>query len=86
MLCKISCCIRDGSKKDNVIQVGFIAQELKTLQEETGTDYLKLVYESNPNKLEATPANLLIPLIKAVQELNEKVKTLENRVRILENK
>ena len=27
--------------------IGFIAQELKSLQEETGTEYLKLVYESN---------------------------------------
>jgi hypothetical protein len=77
---------RDGSKKDDTTQTGFIAQELKALQEETGTEYLKLVYESNPDKLEATPGNLIVPLIKAVQELNEKIKILENKVRILENR
>jgi hypothetical protein len=77
---------KDGSKKDNIIQVGFIAQELKALQEETGTEYLKLVYESNPDKLEATPGNLMTPLIKAVQELSLKVKTLEAKVQALENK
>jgi hypothetical protein len=77
---------KDGSKKDNTLQVGFIAQELKALQEETGTEYLKLVYESNPDKLEATPGNLMTPLIKAVQELSLKVKTLEAKVQILESK
>ena len=77
---------KDGTKKDLIVQSGFIAQDLKKLQEEFGVDFLRLVYESNPEKLEATPANLLIPLIKAVQELNEKVKTLENKVRILENR
>jgi hypothetical protein len=65
---------RDGSQKDNNIQVGFIAQELKELQEAENATYLNLVYESNPEKLEATPGNLLVPLIKAVQELSEKVK------------
>ena len=77
---------RDGTKKDLTVQSGFIAQDLKKLQEEFGVEFLKLAYESNPEKLEATPANLLIPLIKAMQELNEKVKTLENKVRILENR
>ena len=77
---------RDGSKKDSVIQAGFIAQELKALQEEEGVEFLKLVYESNPDKLEATPGNLMIPLIKAVQELSAKVKTLEAKVQILESK
>jgi hypothetical protein len=41
------------------------------------------VYESNPDKLEATPGNLLIPLIKAVQELNIKVKQLESEIELL---
>ena len=41
---------------------------------------------TDPEKLEATPGNLLVPLIKAVQELSQKVKILENRVSILENK
>jgi hypothetical protein len=75
--------IPDGTKKDSATQVGFIAQELKQLQEETNTQYLKLVYESNPEKLEATPGNLLVPLIKAVQELSVKVKTLEEEIMLL---
>lgn len=61
---------RDGSKKDDETQIGFIAQELKELQETENATYLNLVYESNPNKLEGTPGNLMVPLIKAVQELS----------------
>ncbi len=61
--------ISDGSKKDGKIQIGFLAQDLKALQEEHEMEYLNLVDESNPEKLEATPGNLLVPLIKAVQEL-----------------
>ena len=77
---------RDGSKKEDTLRIGFIAQELKELQESENVTYLNLVSEDNPDKLEATPGNLMVPLIKAVQELNTKVKTLENKVRILENK
>jgi hypothetical protein len=74
---------KDGSKKDDKIQIGFIAQELKELQEAESATYLNLVLEDNPEKLEATPGNLLIPLIKAVQELSVKVKTLEDEVKLL---
>jgi len=77
---------KDGSKKENILQVGFIAQELKQLQEETNATYLKLVYESNPDKLEATPGNLLVPIVKSIQELSVKLKSLENRICIIENK
>ena len=48
-------------------------------------EYLNLVYESNPNKLEATPGNILVPLIKAVQELSLKVKQLEAQINKNEN-
>jgi len=72
--------ISDGSKIDNNINIGFLAQDLKKLQEENNVEYFNLVYESDSNKLEATSGNLLIPLIKAVQELSYKVKILENKI------
>ena len=78
--------VRDGSKTDTNIRIGFIAQELKEMMEQTDTKYLNLVYESNPEKLEATPQNLFVPAIKAIQELNSKVKNLESRIFALENK
>jgi hypothetical protein len=77
---------RDGSKKDEHIQIGFIAQELKQLQETENASYLKLVFEDNPEKLEATPGNLLVPLIKAVQELSAIVKQQQIEIDDLKSK
>jgi hypothetical protein len=67
--------VPDGSKKEEKIITGFIAQDLKEVQEKHDMKYLNLVYESNPEKLEATPGNLLPPLVKSVQELTALVKT-----------
>ena len=77
---------RDGSKKEDTLRIGFIAQELKELQESENATYLNLVLEDNPDKLEATPGNLMTPLIKAVQELSAEVKTLKAKVQALESK
>tara|TARA_R100001015_G_scaffold698_1_gene221 strand:- start:1801 stop:3126 length:1326 start_codon:yes stop_codon:yes gene_type:complete len=48
-------------KKD----IGFIAQELQTVDDE----FLNLVYDSNPEKLEASYGKLIPVLVKAIQEL-----------------
>lgn len=69
--------IRDGSRSDTNIQVGFIAQELKELMEKNNVNYLNLVLLDNPEKLEASPQNLFSHLVAAVQELHQKVKALE---------
>ena len=68
---------RDGSPKDGKVEQGFIAQELL---EAAGVDKnkLNLVYESNPEKLEATAGNLIPILVKAIQELSARVTELEN--------
>ena len=78
--------ISDGSKKEDKINVGFIAQDLKELQEQNDMKYLNLVYESNPEKLEATYGNLLPPLIKAVQELIIKVRKQREEIDELKSK
>lgn len=60
---------RDGTK-EGVQESGFIAQDLDAVQMAFGAeDYLRLVLKSNPDKLEATPGNLLPVLVKAIQEL-----------------
>tara|TARA_R110000796_G_scaffold107454_1_gene218227 strand:+ start:75 stop:989 length:915 start_codon:yes stop_codon:yes gene_type:complete len=68
---------RDGNIKDGRVEQGFIAQELL---EAAGVnkDKLNLVYESNPNKLEASAGNLVPILVKAIQELTARVAELEN--------
>jgi len=56
-------------KKD----VGFIAQDLQTVDD----DWLNLVYDSNPEKLEATYGRLIPVLVKAIKELKARVEALE---------
>lgn len=56
---------------------GFIAQELKAAQETTGIVIPGLIYESNPESIEAGYGKLLPVLVKAIQELSAKVDALE---------
>lgn len=69
--------------KDGTSEAGFIAQELQAAQEEAGADYLNLVYDDNPDKLEASPGKLVPVLVKAIQELSAKVDSLQTELDIL---
>ena len=42
-----------------------------------GSEYLDLVMEENPEKLEAKQGKLIPVLVKAIQELSQKVAALE---------
>ena len=69
---------RNEDGKHDIKDFGFIAQDLKATQEEEGVaDYLKLVYEANPEKLQASYGKLVPILVKAIQELTAKVEALE---------
>jgi hypothetical protein len=69
---------RDESGKHDVKDFGFIAQDLKKSQEDAElAETLKLVYEENPEKLEASYGKLVPILVKAIQELTAKVEALE---------
>jgi trimeric autotransporter adhesin len=71
---------REEYGKHDVADFGFIAQDLKAAQEDAElADVLKLVYESNPEKLEASYGKLVPILVKAVQELAAKVEQLESK-------
>ena len=67
------------SKKENKTVSGFIAQELKEVQEKYDMKYLNLVYESNPEKLEATVGNLLPVVVKSIKELTSLIKIQEEK-------
>lgn len=62
------------SSKKGSKDIGFIAQELQTVDD----DFLQLVYDENPDKLEASYGRLVPVLVKAIQELSAKVTVLEN--------
>jgi hypothetical protein len=71
---------RDEEGRHDIADFGFIAQDLKASQEDADmADVLKLVYESNPEKLEASYGKLIPILVKAVQELSAEVKQLKNK-------
>lgn len=71
---------RDGAKV-GIRSSGFIAQDLKAAQERAGAaDVLKLVYEENPEKLEANYGHLIPVMVKAIQELSAEVQNLRNQL------
>jgi hypothetical protein len=72
--------MRDGGKAGEV-DTGFIAQDLQAAMAETGVDLPGLVYDANPDKLEAGYGKLLPVLVKAVQELSAKVDALEAQLK-----
>ena len=76
---------RDGANKDGTVRAGFIAQQLKSAQEDANADFLNLVYESNPDKLEATYDNLLPVLVQAVQDLSAQVNQLKEELELCRN-
>jgi hypothetical protein len=71
--------------KDGTSEAGFVAQDLQVAQETAGADYLGLVYDENPDKLEASAGKLIPVLVKAIQELSVKNDALEARLALLEN-
>jgi hypothetical protein len=71
---------RDESGKHGVKDFGFIAQDLKSTQEKYEmAETLGLVYEENPEKLEASYGKLIPILVQAIKELSAKVEALENK-------
>jgi len=71
---------RDEAGKHDIADFGFIAQDLKEAEEAVEmADVLKLVYDENPEKLEASYGKLIPILVKAVQELSAEVKLLKSK-------
>ena len=68
--------------KDGTSEAGFIAQDLQSAQEDAGADYLGLVYDENPERLEASAGKLIPILVKAIQELSAKVEALEAKLEV----
>ena len=57
------------------VRAGFIAQDFAKAQ--VGAEYLDLVMDENPDKLEAKQGHLIPVLVQAIKELSAKVKALE---------
>ncbi len=63
----------------DVPDMGFVAQDLLQVMEDTGIDVPNLVSQDNPDKLEAAYGTLIPILVQAIKELSAKVEALEER-------
>ena len=76
---------RDGSKKD-IVDFGFIAQDLKQAEEKIGVTVPNLIYDSNPDKLEASYSTLIPIMVKAIKELKKLAAKQQEEIEQLKNK
>ena len=74
----------ENHPKNGKRRTGFIAQELLEASGEEGNQILDLVYQSNPERIEAKYGNLIPSMVKSIQELSKKVEILENKLGKLE--
>jgi hypothetical protein len=70
----------NGSRMQKSPAAGFIAQEIDEVQTKEGVEWLNLVLKSNPDRLEATPGNLLPVMVKAIQDLKTENDLLKARL------
>ena len=73
--------MRDGGKID-IPEIGFIAQDLQEVQKETNTVIPNLVDDHDREKLLDSYGTLLPVMVKAIQDLNNKIKDLEKKVNL----
>lgn len=69
-----------NNPKNGKRRSGFIAQELLEAAGEDGNQVLDLVYDVNPERLEARYGNLIPSMVKSIQQLENKVRMLEDRL------
>ena len=61
---------------DDTVRLGLVAQDVQTAMADAGVEF-DLVTTGANGKLAVKYSNLVIPLLKAVQELSAKVKALK---------
>jgi hypothetical protein len=77
--------MRDGGKI-GISEIGFIAQELQQAQIDSRINIPNLVYDINPDKLEASYGVLIPIIVKALKEQQALIDELKQRILNLENK
>ena len=68
---------KDGSRKSDEWNEGFIAQEVDEVATAAGADWMRIVHKANPERLEMAPGKLIPVLVKAIQELTARLEALE---------
>ena len=75
---------KESHSKDQSVQPGFIAQELQTAM--AGKPYLDGVVQSGPEYLNVAYQNIIPILVKAMQEQQDQIKALQDKIAALEAK
>ena len=80
----------DGSKKENVTHIGFIAQDVETLEKEIGfasdnTNRLLTNLTEDGNRYGMKYERLVTVLVNAVKDLSTKLDAAETRIKTLED-
>jgi hypothetical protein len=76
--------IPDGSKKEDTVYAGFLAQDLKESQEQYNLPFLNLASTyDNGDHYTATYGNLITPLVKCTEELISIIKTQKQEINAL---
>ena len=74
----------DDNPRQGTKEAGFIAQELRSAEDQFDACWLGTVLDTNPDRLEASPGKLLPIVIKALQEASAKIDELIDRIATLE--
>ena len=80
---------KDASKTRNREHCGLIAQEVKIVMDQMGVDfagYQDSKYNGGSDVLHLNYLEFIAPMMKAIQELSQQNKQLEERIKLLENK
>ena len=75
--------MRDGGKI-GIPAFGFIAQDLQKIQQEENVTVPDLIYDMNPNRLEAAYSALLPSMVLTIQQLSTEIKQLQEKIQQLE--
>lgn len=68
------------------LEAGFIAQDLQDISRRHKAEWVGLVHDANPERLEAAPGKLLPIMVKAMQEMAAAIASLEVKVKGMEAK
>ena len=74
-----------NSDKLNKNEYGFIAQEVKAALEKEGTDYCGVVEEGSDNNYSVRYNDLLAPIVKSIQELDDSIENNNEELSSLKN-
>jgi len=72
--------VEEGNTYQGKVRSGFIAQELQEAQKESGAEFMDLVFDLAPEKLEAKQGNLIPVMVQAIKELSAEVEQLKSQI------